>query len=537
MRHFHAATSGAGYFSRFKATLLPAAIPVRPRLKRNGTGTAPIQPIATNHPSMHRQPIKSLLQQIDHRLLRAWILPLLAWTLIVGISLALLTQSAERTARTIARTQGSDVFRMIEATRVWNAKHGGVLVTRDEWTPANPYLVVPERDPVTPSGRQLTTLNPAYMTRQLAEVIEKEADIRIHITSLKPINPGNGPDAWEQAALQAFEGEDSEERSEFVEHGGQVLSRYMAPLITKPPCLKCHREQGYEVGDIRGGISVTQDAGPLLEAMQSQVRGHFLTHGVVWLLGVAAMLTFALYRDRKEKELEHSQQRLAQNERMVSLGSLVAGVAHEVNTPLGVSVTAASMVEEAQAQIQQQLRQETLTQEDLEAKLGTIGEAAGILSQNLQRAAKLISSFKQLAVDQNTTELRTVNIDKLLEEVFTTYHNQLKKLPVDVRIDCPADLVMTTDAGALVQIVTNLLQNALLHAFQPGREARIEVGMEAEVVGRVFDPFVTTKRNQGGSGLGLNIVYNLVTQRFRGDIGLLSKPGDGTVFTLKLKKD
>lgn len=486
---------------------------------------------------------------------RSLLAQLVLWTAIVGGSLAMMIHEANTMVKHIARLQGNDVFRIVQSMRQWNAKHGGILVEQNAQTPPNPYLQLPERDPVTVSGRRLTTLNPAYMTRQLAEEIRADNGIAIHITSLKPVNPENGPDAWEGEALRAFETGLVKERSEFVEQGGHTMARYMAPLATNEACLQCHRQQGYKVGDVRGGISVSLSAAPLLGAMRQQVNAYVVIHLAVWLSVAAALLFFAIDRQRKAEELERSNKRLAEDEKMAALGSMVAGVAHEVNTPLGVCITAASMVEGAQQRITQQLADTTLSQESLQAELRGIGEAASILEQNLQRAAKLIRSFKQIAVDQNTTETRAVDIKHFLDEIITAYHNPLKKAGVEVRIECPENLVVTTDAGAFVQIITNLLQNTMIHAVSPGERGRVRItvrdqgdkievvfaddgkGMEAGIAKHAFDPFVTTKRGQGGSGLGLNIVYNLVTQRFKGDISLNSAPGRGATFTLHLTKD
>jgi len=486
---------------------------------------------------------------------RSLVAQLALWTLIVAGSLGMMVYQANETVADIARIQGSDVFRIVRAVRAWNAKHGGVLVEQDADTPPNPYLVLKERDPVTVSGRRLTTLNPSYMTRQLADAIRQDAGILIHITSLKPINPANSPDAWEAQALRAFETGSITEKSELVAQDGQTLTRYIAPLVTQQACLQCHQPQGYKVGDIRGGISVSLSAEPLLAAMRQQVLGHAATHLAAWLLVALALVGFAVDRQRKATELERSNKMLAEDAKMAALGSMVAGVAHEVNTPLGVCVTAASLLENAQRGIARQLADATLSQQSLEAELAIIGEAASILEQNLQRAAKLIRSFKQIAVDQNTTEAREVNVRDFLDEILTAYHNPLKKAGVKTRIECPEHLAVTTDAGAFAQIVTNLLQNTLLHAAEPGQEVLVRIavrdlghqlemvyadngkGMAAEVAKRVFEPFFTTKRGQGGSGLGLNIVYNLATQRFKGDIALDSAPGRGATFTLHLTKD
>lgn len=477
------------------------------------------------------------------------------WTVIVAGSLAAMIHEAKAVAGQIAFQQGRDVFRIVQSMRQWNARHGGILVEQDAATPPNPYLELRERDPVTQSGRRLTTLNPAYMTRQMAAQIRQDSGIAIHITSLKPVNPGNAPDAWEANALRAFEVGQVKERSEFVEQDGQTLARYMAPLVTAEACLSCHAKQGYRVGDIRGGISVSVSAEPLLGAMDQQIQGYVVAHLAVWLLVSAALVGFAADRRHRDQALARTNRLLAEDAKMVALGSMVAGVAHEVNTPLGVCVTAASLMDGSRRSIAQQLADATLSQESLQAELDKLGQASAILEQNLQRAAKLVRSFKQIAVDQNTSEARAINLAGFLDEIVTAHHNALKKTGVKTRIECPEDLVVTTDAGALAQIVTNLLQNTLAHGLVPGQETLIRIavrdlggsieivyaddgkGMDAAVAKRAFEPFFTTKRGEGGSGLGLNIVYNLATQRFKGGIDLESAPGRGAVFTLRLSKE
>ena len=144
-----------------------------------------------------------------------WLLPLGAWTALVLLSLGLVLQHTEQAAYETARQQGRDIFSTVEAMRLWNAQVGGVLVPQSEMSPPNPYLELPERDPVTTSGVHLTTINSAYMTRQMAGVIARETGIRIHLTSLQPINPVNAADAWETKALHAFaqQGEKEDRKS------------------------------------------------------------------------------------------------------------------------------------------------------------------------------------------------------------------------------------------------------------------------------------------------------------------------------------
>lgn len=168
----------------------------------------------------------------------------------------------------IARERGAVLFRLIEVTRDWNAQHGGVYVPVTDSTQPNAYLQHPRRDITTEDGRRLTLVNPAFMTRQIAEIAEKAEGVRFHITSLKPIRPANLADAWEAESLIRFEKDGLKERLAFFADGGGVLPgpahRYMAPLVVKEACLACHEIQGYKVGDIRGGISVSMPADALV---------------------------------------------------------------------------------------------------------------------------------------------------------------------------------------------------------------------------------------------------------------------------------
>lgn len=198
----------------------------------------------------------------------------------------------------LSTSQGREVFHMMDAMRLWNARHGGVYAKLTEETPSNPYLDTPDRDVETVNGMRLTLLNPAYMTRQVTATVRELTGVQVHMTSLKPINPGNRADPWETAALQDFE-RGGKERAELIEMDGRTVARFMAPLVTRQACLDCHAKQGYKVGDIRGGISVTLDTAPFVEPLRQQKRNSVLVHLVGWLL-VAALTLFALARWREQ---------------------------------------------------------------------------------------------------------------------------------------------------------------------------------------------------------------------------------------------
>lgn len=248
------------------------------------------------------------------------------------------------------------------------------------------------------------------------------------------------------------------------------------------------------------------------------------------------------------QRLRDTQAQLVQSEKLASLGALVAGVAHEINTPVGVGVTAASTLAARAAQLRERYSSDTLTRSDLERFVAVAEESTRILLANLNRAADLIHSFKQVAVDQSSGERRRFDLKKYLEEVLASLNPQLRRPGHSVSIDCPEGIEVDGYPGALAQIITNFVTNSLLHAYAPGQRGQIRIqaraqdgsielhyrddghGMPPEDLARIFDPFFTTKRGTGGSGLGMHIVYNLVTQMLGGQISVNSAPGQGVEF-------
>lgn len=210
----------------------------------------------------------------------AWLVPLVIWTQLVIGSAWWAIHSAGQHAAEIAAQRGRDLFMMIELTRAWNSYHGGVYAVRSDFATPNPHLVTSNRDLKTTKGIELTMIDPAYMARQISE-LSRSRNFHFHLTSLKPLRPGNAPDVWERSTLEAFE-RGAEERIELIggEQDGEF--RYMAPLKVEPMCLSCHAVQGYELGDIRGGISINIDAAPILAAKQTQVTRTIVAHLLAW---------------------------------------------------------------------------------------------------------------------------------------------------------------------------------------------------------------------------------------------------------------
>ena len=251
--------------------------------------------------------------------------------------------------------------------------------------------------------------------------------------------------------------------------------------------------------------------------------------------------------------LRRSQEALVQSEKLASLGQLVAGVAHEINTPVGVTLTTATHLREQAAELEALLESQRMKRSDLAQFLAETREATRIMVNNIGRAASLIQSFKQVAADQSSEERRRVALGAYLHEVVESLGPTLKRAGHTVAVECPEDLTLDTYPGLLAQAVTNFVSNSAVHAYAPGVRGCITIaarrldpgtvelvyrddgsGIPADVLPRIFDPFFTTRRGTGGTGLGLHIVYNLVTHRLRGGIHVASTPGEGTVFTLRL---
>jgi signal transduction histidine kinase len=249
-------------------------------------------------------------------------------------------------------------------------------------------------------------------------------------------------------------------------------------------------------------------------------------------------------------QVQEMQNQIIMQEKMVALGGLVAGVAHEINTPVGIGVTAASLLGEQTASFRDLYQGGRMKRSDLETYLDTASQSSTMLLTNLNRAAELIQSFKQVAVDQSTEERRCFPVKAYLDEILLSLRPQLKRTSHEVTVHVDDGLELDTYPGAFAQIVTNLVMNSLTHAFAPGESGQMTLeltkaadqvhftysdngcGIPAEHLEKIFNPFFTTKRGQGGSGLGLHIIYNLVTQKLGGAVHCESAAGEGTRFVM-----
>ncbi len=250
-------------------------------------------------------------------------------------------------------------------------------------------------------------------------------------------------------------------------------------------------------------------------------------------------------------ELKATQQSLIQAEKMASLSRLTAGVAHEINTPIGTALTAATTLQRRSKEFAASVQAGTITKTAAQSYAAIAADGSELIVSNIMRAAELIQSFKQVAVDQTSGERREFGLQAYLHEIVRSLSPRLKQTAHQVSVDCPAGLRLFSSPGALSQILTNLIINSIVHAYPDNRAGQIQVsarlskkgqveltysddgsGIPAHHLDRIYDPFFTTSRAAGGTGLGMHIVYNLVTQTLKGTIAVES-PVTGTRFTIR----
>jgi signal transduction histidine kinase len=286
------------------------------------------------------------------------------------------------------------------------------------------------------------------------------------------------------------------------------------------------------------------------------------------VLFMAQSRLFAMSRERSEslrgdveayaRELEQTlvnlretQDDLVEARRMAAMARMLAGMAHEINTPVGIVLTAVTHLQENLAALAAAFADGQLRRSTMERFLAGAGESVGLARANVERAVDLVRSFKRVAVDETSEARRQFELASYLDQVILSLRPLLKHLPHKVSVDCPAGITLDSYPGALAQILSNLMVNAVEHAFPDGRQGNIGItcrqegdmltlrfgddgcGIPEADQAHLFEPFFTTRGHAGGSGLGLHIVFNLVTKVLHGTISCSSRTGQGTTFTMR----
>jgi len=489
--------------------------------------------------------IKTTLIKLEYYI---WVLAVV-WTIVVATSLAWNVFKTKQETLEVARIQARIAYGKDIIYRRWNAGHGGVYVHVTKETQPNPYLFdVPERDITTPSGKALTLMNPAYMTRQVHELEKPKLGVRGHITSLNPIRPENAPDPRETEALRAFEhGKIEINWGEEIE--GKEYMRLMEPLITEKGCLKCHAKQGYHEGDIRGGISVSIPMEPLRTIERKSILTFALAHGLLWLasligigFGTQRLRRSELERKQGDAEIKKLNEELKNNVIQLEaankeLEAFTYSVSHDLRAPLR-AIDGFSRI----------LLEDYIENLDEEGK-----RVLSVIRNNTQKMGQLIDDlllFSRLG----RQELKASGIDmgKLAKAVYEELKLAVpeRKLKFTINTLIPAH----GDQAMIRQVFVNFLSNAVKFT-RPKERAVIEVdgrsegnenvytvkdngvGFDMQYVNKLFGVFQRLHSSEEfeGTGVGLAIVQRII-HRHGGRVWAEGEVGKGVTFFFTLPR-
>lgn len=480
-----------------------------------------------------------------------FLLTLAVWTFLAAASAYSNYRQLQDTFFAMARERGQGLFELMTFTREWNSERGGVYAEISEKNPSNPYLHHSKRD-IDAGGLKLTLINPAYMMRQISDISQREARLAFHLTSLKPVRPENVPDEWERQALIAFEkGEPS--RLELTGSDKDAAFRFMAPLPITQACLPCHVQQGYKLGDIRGGISVTMPAASTLKTLNVEIMRMLSLHAIAYALITG--LLYLLYLRTKAHFLSldaatHMQEELVRKrtreltEVNAALGRSNAeleqfayAVSHDLQEPLRMVASYVQLLSR---------RYGGRLDEDADAFIGFASDGA-------KRMQRMITDLLDYSRVQTKGEpFRPVPMSEALDLALGNLDLVIKETETGIDVERGSLPTVMGDKGQLGRLLQNLIGNAIKYRKTDHKPfVRISasrkddhwlfavtdngIGIEPEHFDRIFRVF---QRLHGhgqyeGSGIGLAICKKIV-ERHGGVIWVGSTFGEGTTFFFTL---
>jgi signal transduction histidine kinase len=470
-----------------------------------------------------------------------------------------------------AQHQARMLHQQLILTREWVSDHHGLFVIKTDTVRENPFLDYPNVE--TSDGVTLVKRNPAMVTRELSEYADKAGFGWFRVTSLKPVNPQNTPDDFEKGSLIRFEKENLTEHMEIRKSHGSKVLRYIAPLLVKESCLPCHARHGYTIGDIRGALSITVPIDWADKVIQRNNRT-IITYGslsILFIAGVLFLLFNVLVANRLSRlktamdnypasqylidplpagndeighlaqgfsslcerleaskaELRQAAEQASYNEKMAALGQITAGIAHEVNNPLGG------------------LRNCVKNMKDSPDDLELHARYLPLLDKGLQRIEQTMRQLLNFGRD-NPLLLRKVDVDEEIRECFALLAYKMNR--IELTLELMIGGAYCIDTEAIKQIVVNIGLNGIqamgdcgvmnVRSWKEENNLRITIsdsgnGIPHEIIDKIYDPFFTTKQVGEGTGLGLAVTYSLV-HKMGGSIQVESTPGQGTTFTVTL---
>lgn len=477
-----------------------------------------------------------------YHLKRYALLIIIIWTTAIIVSLSWEYYNVMERTRSTANDQVHLAYDKDVLYRKWNAGHGGVYVPVTESTPPNPYLShLPERDVTTTTGKKLTLVNPAYMTRQVNELAQRQnSRLYTRITSLKNISPLNAPDAWETKALQLVE-QGEKEVVAFENIKSERVMRLLVPFTTNKECLKCHAQHGFKEGDIRGGISIMTDMEPLFTTERKRLIHIFIIYGMLWSIGMILIL----YESKKVMKYEVARMRaedeLLKAKKLETVGLLAGGIAHDFNNSLQTICGNISFAKMFESLDEEALK--ALTNAEISC------EKAKELSSRLIVFAKGGDPIKE-----------SISASEIIEE---TASSLVKDTGITCEYSLPEDILpIMADQRQIKQVIINIIQNAI-ESMPSGGIIKIQTrdehiseekglplkegkyliisitdqgrGIPKGDIQKIFDPYFSTKDTyyQKGMGLGLAVSYSIV-KKHNGLITVGSESGVGTTFHVYL---
>jgi len=333
----------------------------------------------------------------------------------------------------------------------------------------------------------------------------------------------------------------------FSLHDEFMPADYFMPIVTTESCLQCHSKDTYKPGEIQSGIITTFLVNDFLSQYKNNLRNNIILDSTLCLfLTLVSIGIYSLIRHYYLK-FENSTLQMIQNEKMTSLGMMTAGFAHEINTPIGIAVGAASQVSETALEIEKLFERDEVSTEEVMEPLTTLRDSSNLISHHLNRAHNMIKKFKTTAGDLSFEEKKIFVFTDLFEDIKMDVRHLHKNTNITFDVSCPKNLSMYGSVSAIKQIIYNMYSNAIKYAFLNATikgkisldchliDGQIKMdfsddgcGMDANVMKHMFEPFYTTGRDSEGTGLGMFIVYQLVTKNLSGTIKCYSKPGLGT---------
>lgn len=442
-----------------------------------------------------------------------------------------MTQKQKHMLETQLHDQSSALFDLIVITRRWNSEYGGVFVAKESGVVSNPYLVNP--DIVDTDGSIYTKKNPALMTREISNIAKSAKSFTFHITSLKLMNPDNAPDTWEKTALEEF-GRGGVEKTDLVNRNGNLFYRFMKPLYVEESCLACHSEQGYKVGEVRGGISVDVPFSSTLQAIKSNtITMISLLAALLLIFGTTLYLFIWKVMDKQEK------QKIQLEDLNQTKNKFLGMCAHDMRNPL-TSIIGFS---------------DLLLNESMGKLAENINKSIKIIQTSSMKMLNMVNSFLDISViESGKLELqpRKGSIKSLIEE--QVHINQFladrKNITIHSSLDNTVDI--SFDRHRISQVLDNIIGNAIkyspqgatIHITLDETDGHVRVRIQDEGFGipedeqvKLFQEYrrLNTQPTGGenSTGLGLAIAKKIIDYH-KGKIEVESQPGKGSTFILKL---